>query len=181
MEPANELYISVDIEAAGPIPGVYSMVALGACVIAHPRDSFYLELQPINADFVPSALRVSGLSLDRLRETGTPPGDAMRSFAQWIAEMSKKQVPVFVGFNAAFDWSFVNWYFHRYHRSNPFGVSGIDIKSYYMGKRGCSWDDTKWSKIKEQLQPLEYDQTHNALEDAIAQAELFARIALKAG
>ncbi len=104
----------------------------------------------------------------------------MRSFAEWIAEMSKKQVSVFVGFNAAFDWSFVSWYFHRYLGSNPFGIAGIDIKSYYMGKMGCSWDDTRSSTIKEQLQPLEYDQTHNALEDAIAQAKLFCKIAISA-
>lgn len=177
MELSNELYISVDIEAVGPIPGVYSMVALGACVVARPHDSYYVEIAPINDDFVPEALRVSGLSLDQLRQTGTPPDLAMRSFAHWIAETSKKQVPVFVGFNAAFDWSFVNWYFHRYIGSNSFGISGIDIKSYYMGKTGCSWDDTRSSKIKEQLQPLEYDQTHNALDDAIAQAEIFSRIA----
>lgn len=41
--------------------------------------------------------------------------------------------PVFVGFNAGFDWSFVNWYFLRFLGENPFGFAPLDIKSYYMG------------------------------------------------
>ena len=40
---------------------------------------------------------------------------------------------MFVGFNASFDWSFVNWYFHKFVGTNPFGVAALDIKAYYMG------------------------------------------------
>ena len=44
----NELYISVDIEAAGPVPVEYSMLSIGACVVGSPEVSFYIELKPIN-------------------------------------------------------------------------------------------------------------------------------------
>jgi hypothetical protein len=50
--------------------------------------------------------------------------------------------PVFVGFNAAFDWSFVNYYFQRYLGENPFGFAALDIKSLYMGATGCAWEET---------------------------------------
>jgi len=59
----NEVYISVDIEAAGPVPGEYSMLSIGACDVELPKKSFYIELKPINDNFIPEALAVSGLSL----------------------------------------------------------------------------------------------------------------------
>jgi ribonuclease T len=43
-----ETYISVDVEAAGPIPGDYSMLAIGACMVGNARETFYAELRPIN-------------------------------------------------------------------------------------------------------------------------------------
>src|SRR6266436_4496570 len=37
----DEAYISVDIEAAGPVPGEYSMLSLGACLVDSPEITFY--------------------------------------------------------------------------------------------------------------------------------------------
>lgn len=80
--------------------------------------------------------------------------------------------PMFVGFNAGFDWSFVNWYFHTYLGENPFGFAPLDIKSYYMGRAGCSWADTKSSRLPEPYRPRPAA-AHNAEADAVAQAESF--------
>lgn len=81
----DELYVSVDIEAAGPIPGTYSMLALGACLVEAPDQAFYAELRPISDRFVPEAMRVGGFSLDELRSTGREPAEAMRTFRSWPA------------------------------------------------------------------------------------------------
>ena len=35
----------------------------------------------------------------------------MAAFARWIAETTRGK-PVFFSDNVAFDWQFVNWYFH---------------------------------------------------------------------
>ena len=51
----KELFISVDIEASGPVPGTYSMLALGACVVTNCQDRFYVELKPISQASVPAA------------------------------------------------------------------------------------------------------------------------------
>ena len=40
---ACETYISVDVEAAGPIPGAYSLLAIGACVVGNINKTFYIE------------------------------------------------------------------------------------------------------------------------------------------
>ncbi|PYI50016.1 MAG: DNA polymerase III subunit epsilon, partial [Verrucomicrobia bacterium] len=91
---------------------------------------------------------------------------------------AKAAKPVFVGFNATFDWAFVNFYFHEYLGENPFGFGGIDIKSYYMGMMGCAWEDTRSSRIRSELKgPSPH--THNALDDAVEQAEMFRRMRLK--
>ena len=80
-----------------------------------------------------------------------------------------------MGFNAAFDWSFVNWYFHTYLGENPFGFAPLDIKGYYMGLRGCAWSETKSSRIPPEYQSAPHT-AHNALADAKAQAEVFLKL-----
>jgi ribonuclease T len=175
----DEVYISVDIEAAGPIPGEYSMLSLGACLVDNPSERFYIELKPINDNFNPDALKVSGLTLAQLTKKGVNPAEAMRSFQHWVQTVVNKQRAVFVGFNASFDWSFVNWYFHKFLGSNPFGIDALDIKSYYMGLSGCLWKETTSSRLPQNFRSA-HQQTHNALDDAIAQGEIFKKLFLAA-
>ena len=168
----REVFISVDVETAGPIPGEYSLLTIGACCVDDDSRTFTAELKPINRNADPKALEVTGLSLDDLEERGVVPETAMRDFAEWIDEVAGDGTPVFVGFNAPFDWSFVNYYFHRYTGTNPFGFTALDVKALYMGKTGSSWRDTRSSQIAKRLSPtLKGD--HDALHDARYQAELF--------
>jgi len=171
----SEVYISVDIEASGPIPGTYSMLALGACEVGRTDRRFYVELRPTSALFVPEAMKVVGKSLEDFAEAGTDPTEGMMAFREWALQISETRDPVFVGFNATFDWSFINWYLHTYLNDNPFGFGGVDIKSYYMGLVGCSWADTRSSRIPSKFKG-QSQHTHNALDDAIEQAEMFERM-----
>jgi DNA polymerase III epsilon subunit-like protein len=173
----DEAYVSVDIEASGPIPGDYSMLAIGACLVDTPDRTFYKELKPISDRFVADALAVSHLSVDDLKINGADPANAMRDFSKWVQGVTSARRPVFVGFNAGFDWSFVNWYFHHFSIENPFGISALDIKSYYMGFAGTSWDATRSSEIQKEFRdPDRAEHTHNALQDAVEQAAMFARM-----
>jgi len=171
----TEIYFSVDIEAAGPIPGEYSMLALGACVVGRQQDVFYVELRPINDAFVEEALQVSGLSMDGLRRPGSDPANSMKDLNGWVQRCAAGGRAVFVGFNASFDWSFVNWYFHRFLGENPFGIGGVDIKAYYMGLSGCAWAETTSSRLPARFKSA-LPHTHNALDDARAQADIFAKL-----
>ncbi len=171
----NEVYISVDIEAAGPVPAEYSMLSIGACDVESPEKSFYIELKPINDHFIPEALAVSEFPLDQLKISGTEPAEGMRTFSKWIEDIAAGLLPVFVGFNAPFDWQFINWYFHAFLGKNPFGINAIDVKSYYMGFSGSTWVNTSSSRLPSWLQPVHHKK-HNALDDAIAQAVIFSRL-----
>lgn len=172
----REVFISVDVETAGPIPGEFSMLSIGACLVEDPAVTFECQLKPINDNADSAALKVTGLTLERLRETGLEPRAAMTSFGDWIASSSGGDAtPVFVGFNAPFDWSFVNYYFHRFTGANPFGFTALDIKALWMGAAGCSWSDTRSSRIAERLKPALHGD-HDALHDALYQAELFRLI-----
>jgi DNA polymerase III epsilon subunit-like protein len=172
-----EIYFSIDIEASGPIPGEYSMLSLGACRVDSPNRHFYAELKPISDRFVPEALKVSRFNLQELGRTGQQPRQAMRSFSDWLTATADKGNPVFVGFNASFDWSFVNWYFHKFLGTNPFGFGALDIKAYYMGLTGCHWEQTKSSELPRLLKAqMSERKRHNALADAINQAGIFQKM-----
>ena len=176
MSSPREIFVSVDVETAGPIPGEYSLLSIGACSVFDPDNGFSCELKPINDNFDPKALEVTGLSLERSSRRGLEPAVAMGAFSDWLATLvDPDETLVFVGFNASFDWSFVNYYFHRFLNINPFGFTALDVKSLYIGATGCSWRDTRSSKIAERLNPV-LSGTHDALSDARYQAEIFRLI-----
>ncbi|MFN9476507.1 exonuclease domain-containing protein [Acidovorax sp.] len=169
----QEVFVSVDVESSGPIPGEFSMLTLGACLVDSPSTAFSMELKPLNGNFDAEALAVTGLSMEQLARTGLPPTQGMSQFASWIStHVASGAAPVFVGLNAAFDWSFVNYYFHRFIGTNPFGFAALDIKAFFMGATSCEWQETKSSSISKILRPS-LKGNHDALDDARYQAELF--------
>lgn len=166
--------VSVDVETAGPFPARYALLSIGACMVTDPGNCFYVELKPDRNDFEEEALSISGLSMEELQRSGTPPEQAMRSFNAWLEGALTNQ-PIFVAFNAPFDWMFVNDYFLRYLASNPFGHSAIDIKALYLGHTGVDWKDTSMANVKQVL-GIQKSLSHHALEDARDQAKLFLEI-----
>ncbi len=183
--PVAECFISVDVETSGPIPGLYSLLSIGACIIRSGAErtpeetagTFYCTLKPLEeAGSDPEALAVAGLSLEELARVGNSPEEAMSRFEEWVTAACGGGKPVFVGLNASFDWSFVNYYFHRFLGRNPFGFAALDIKSLYMGVVGGSWADTRSSRMVATLGIPADEASHHALEDAQAQAKLFTAI-----
>lgn len=178
-----ELYVAVDIEADGPIPGEYSMLSLGMAVAGRDDLTFYTELKPISDRFVPEALKVCGLDRELLKKTAPAPEDAMQAAANFVEMLRKEGRPIFLAAPAVWDGMYVHWYFTRFIGHNPFGVtgSGIDLRSYWMGRTGCEWTDTHKSRIKEKLKVEGHPHTHNALDDARELAAVFDAVLRAAG
>jgi hypothetical protein len=170
-----ELYVAVDVEADGPIPGPYSMLSLGMAVAGHSELTFYTELRPISDDFVPAALAVSGLDRERLRREAPPAEVAMAAAARWVNGLRRRGRPVFLAAPAVWDGMFVHWYFIRFVGQSPFGAtgSGVDLRSYWMGRTGVEWSQTHKGKIKNALGLTGLPHTHHAAQDAAELAQVF--------
>jgi DNA polymerase III epsilon subunit-like protein len=169
----NETLVSVDVETSGQSPGNASLLSIGACLVDDPDQQIYLELKPLDGHiWDEEAQSVHGLSREKLIESGLEPAEAMRLFEAWLSAAAEGTRPIFVGFNAPFDWMFVADYFWRYLGHNPFGISALDLKSYYMGRWGVAhWAETSRQHVCATL-GLAADRTHNALDDAREQALL---------
>lgn len=155
-------YIVVDVEADGEIPFKYSMVCFGAVVVEPTLSkTFYGETEPISKHWKPDALAISGFSRKQ-HLTFDPPKLVMENFAKWIKENSVGR-PIFISDNLAFDWQWINWYFHYYIGSNPFGFSGRRIGDLYCGMMKDTF--AKWK----QLRKTKHD--HNPVNDAKGNAE----------
>jgi hypothetical protein len=148
-----ELYVAVDVEADGPIPGPYSMISLGMAVAGRPDLTFYTELRPISEEFVPQALAVSGLDRQRLLREAPSAEEAMSAAARWITALRPLGRPVFLAAPAVWDGMFLHWYFVRFTGRSPFGAtgSGVDLRSYWMGRTGRDWANTRKDSIKKAL------------------------------
>jgi ribonuclease T len=180
--PEVEAYVSVDIETTGPNPSDHSMLSIGACTFSRPRKTFYIEIKPLNSNFTHEAMQIHNLNLNTLAETGIDAAMAMEKFEQWLSTAVSHGIrPIFVGFNAPFDWMFVNDYFHRFLGHNPFGHNALDIRAFFMGLVHGSWAQSSMREVNHHYLDLKNQSlSHHALQDAIDQATIFEKMLVEA-
>ena len=175
-------YFCVDIEANGPVPGLYDMVSLGAVVVAPSEagrleigESFYMEIKPQAPRFDARAAAIHGLDQDRLAAEGLPRREAMKTLAAWVTEQLRPGTEAsFVGHNAPFDWSYIAWTYAAEEMKNPFGYKALCTKALAMGVLGVHWLDSSKEVIQASLPLPQEDLTlkHRADYDARYQAEI---------
>ncbi|MCC6873208.1 MAG: exonuclease [Sandaracinaceae bacterium] len=141
------------------------------------RAVLYYELKPISADFEPEALKVNGLDRERLARIGGEPSEAMTKAAAWVRDIAGDATPVLVAYPLSFDWSWLYWYFVRYSSTgSPFGHSRcFDIKTAFAVKAHQPIAESGRSRLPALLRS-DHPHTHRAVDDAIEQAEIFARL-----
>lgn len=183
-----DVYFSADVETDGPIPGQFSILSL-ALVYAGRFDGarfyrptkydkhFYREVCPISSEFEPEALAVNGLDRNRLIVEGGNPIQVMSDAAEWVNDIAGQDKPVMVAYPLSFDWTFLYWYFVRYSKhGSPFGHSRcFDIKTAFALKAGIPMSEAGLANVYPTLRP-DTSHTHNALDDAIEQAAIFANV-----
>jgi DNA polymerase III epsilon subunit-like protein len=161
--------IVVDVESDGAIPHKYSMVCFGAVVVEPSLSkTFYGKTRPISDEFVAEALAISGFS--REEHLGfDDPETVMLQFKEWIGENVKGR-PIFISDNLAFDWQWINYYFHYFTGSNPFGFSGRRIGDLYSGLEKDFFAGSKWKSFRQTIH------THDPVDDAKGNAEALLKI-----
>lgn len=184
----TDFYFSVDVETDGPIPGSFSMLSF-ALVCAgtydgntfqRPKDyndHFYRELKPISTRFQIEALNINKLDRNRLLQEGEDPRQAMDSAFGWINNRAAGKQPVLVAYPLSFDWTWLYWYFTEFcSKGSPFSYSQcFDIKTALSVKSRQPISISGRSRLPKGL-ASQHLHTHHALDDAIAQAEIFANI-----
>jgi hypothetical protein len=123
----EEIYVSTDIETDGPIPGEYSMLSFGSAAFVRssnlgsaaisrgartPIATFYKNLKCL-----PGAKQDMDTMLwwsqnkeawDAHRVNTISPNIAMVEYMNWLNSLPGK--PVFVGYPAGFDFTFICWF-----------------------------------------------------------------------
>jgi DNA polymerase III epsilon subunit-like protein len=182
------VYVSVDVEASGPVPGLFNLVSIGAVAVVGERgrwrpddERFYAELKPIAPGFDAEAMAVHGIPRERLEREGDLPDEALRALTRYVDGRCQPRGarPVFVGHNAGFDWSFVSYYYALFGQPNPFGYKALDLKSLAMGRLGIGWFDTSKENLQALLPgvpPQDPARVHRADYDAHYQAQILCAL-----
>jgi hypothetical protein len=185
----RELYICVDVEPDGHVPGTSSIVSLGACAAAlrdddgevHALDAeadahaFYAVLRPITERYIEKALRVTGFDRATLEREGRPPQEALPEFAAWIDALAAEHdaQPVLAAYPLGFVWHFTQYYLHEFAGRSPFGQSAhYDMKSAYAALADSAVRDAIKRRMPSKLLGPKDSKTHHALDDAKGHADL---------
>lgn len=177
MKQSNEIYVSCDIEADGPIPGDNSMLSLGAAAFTQEGkliSTFYATLDTL-AGAKPDSDTMEWWSKNQdaynaTRQNTKAPALAMSQYVDWVNKLGGK--PVFVGYPATYDFMFIYWYMVHYGLKSPFSFSALDIKSYVSALLKLPYrESTKKNMPKRWFSGSKH--THVAVDDAIEQGELF--------
>jgi DNA polymerase III epsilon subunit-like protein len=174
----KETWFSIDVETSGAVPGLYDLVSIGACVIRtdpgaiEDKRVFYEEVAPHGGLWDLEAAVVHAITQEHLKAEGTDPKVAITRFVDWVKHVAGDTRPVFCSWGT-FDWMWMGYYLEKFGKKYvvPFGPNSLDLKSYYLGLT----HSTYWRKCQKRHMPkedLRGAHTHNALDDAIEQAQM---------
>jgi hypothetical protein len=173
----EEIYVSTDIEADGPIPGPHSMLSFASVALRRDKSvvaEFTVNLLPLPGakphprtmlwwEKFPAALATA-------RENPQDPSEALPRYVKWLRRLPGRIV--MLGQPAAFDFMWIYWYLQRFCDESPFGHSALDAKTYAMALLKKPYRDcVKHALPKEWSDDLPH--THVALDDARDQGAMF--------
>ena len=182
--PRPEILISIDVETDGPVPGLNSMIALGAAAFAQDGSEigiWYATLHPLDEGSQdPATMEWWTGQPDAWTEVTSnrrKPQEAIPRFMRWCDQLRETCGArlIAAAWPAAFDFPYVNYYCHRFVGRNPLGFACLDIHSYASGLAG---HPGYYGLRKQQILDMagDIDETglrpHVAVDDAIQQGRL---------
>ncbi len=175
-----EIYLSVDVEADGPIPGPYSMLSFGIAALSIEKvllATFTRNLEPLpGAAQHPRVMAwwrstpAHWAAYERTRENVQPVRESMLACDAWVKSLTVHGKPCAVGAPAAYDYgAWLYWYLACAVGDVPeLGFSALDLKSFAFGRL----PGTRYRSLGKSTYPPEWfdedtPHTHVALDDAI--------------
>jgi DNA polymerase III epsilon subunit-like protein len=176
----GDTIVSIDVETVGLIPGVHSIISLGAVAFVDRKehDDFYRCIEELpDLTRLPSTMEWWKQFNDKYQDIvvrQARPENAIDDFGYWIESLPK---PVVLAADPiAFDGAFVYYYCfrflgpERFERTFP-RCKGIDIKTVLMAAL-----DKEYSKVNRLCIPGSWTDglvvNHNALDDARQQGHV---------
>lgn len=178
MSKEPEIFVSVDIEADGKIPGRNSMLSFGAVALTEGGQevgSFSANLETLEGavgdedtmkwwEGQPEAWAAC-------RKDLKDPKTTMLNFVEWVKTLPGK--PVFVGFPVAYDFMFMYWYMINFAGESPFSHSALDMKTVAMILLNKGYRDATKRNMPKSWFPKDLPHNHVAIDDAREQGHLF--------
>jgi hypothetical protein len=177
----DEIYVSTDIEADGPIPGANSMLSLAS--VAYRADKTVIATFNANLETLPGATGDARTmawwqgfpeAWQACRRDTRPAEAVMRDYAAWVKALPGR--PVFLGFPASWDFMWVYWYLVRFTGERPFRENALDVRSYAMGMRKVNFGETSRTYLPKRWFDQDLPHTHVALDDAREQGAMFCNM-----
>jgi len=181
----NELYVSIDVETDGPIPGEYSMLSIGSAIfdsLGNIVGKFERNLKELpNATQDKETMDWWATEPKAWKYCRKNPIDAdkvMRSYLRHLLGIKKthRKDLVCIGYPITFDFMFVYWYLIRFTGKSPFSFSGIDIKTIAMAVMKSSYKNASKKHMPTHWFTNVTNHSHTPLDDAIEQGYLFCNI-----
>ena len=175
-----EVFVSTDIETDGPLPGRHSMLSFASA--AYLPDKTLVGTFSANLETLPGATtdprtmkwwKTQKKAWAACRVDLQSPEAALRNYVAWVKSLPG--TPVFVGYPAGFDFTYLYWYLLNFVGENPFSFAALDIKTYAMSMMKRPFHET----IKRNMPRHWFDDfphTHVALDDALEQGALFCNM-----
>lgn len=175
----------VDTETGGLNPHEDSILSFGAALIYDGAivDTFYTLIREEKIIVNPAALKINGLSVEKVQAEGVPPLMAVKKLVAFLNKNGLKKNVQFAAHNAPFDMPFVKRMFdqggqdfNKVFSYRPLctqtGALLLDLSGRISLPGGSASLDnlTKFFHID-----LDREAGHNALQDAIAGAKVLIR------
>lgn len=176
----NEIYVSVDIEADGPIPGPHSMLSFGCA--AYTQEKELIATFTANLETLPGASpdpktskwwETQPIAWAACRQNLIEPAEAMKQYAKWVKLLPGN--PVLIAYPVAFDVMFMHWYAVRFLGRDPFSFNALDIRSYATAVLKKDFNECMMRNLPKHWFD-DFPHTHIALDDAIEQGALFCNM-----
>lgn len=176
--------IVVDIEATSLNFEKSSILSIGAVSFDNPEKRFYAESRAYDdCDIDPKALEVAGFTIESIKDTNKPlPREILVDFISWLQQFDNQTL---AGQNVHVDLKWLRAECQRSGINHKFGDRILDLHSIVYAKHLELGIPIPLYNKRSNL-GLDYilqfcgigvtRKSHNALEDALLEAECFSRI-----